>query len=468
MSNNVNSNTTNGMNSTRKFGTIDKLAYMFGEFGNDFMFMMPTAFLMLYFTDVLGINPATIGVVLIVAKVWDAFADVLVGRFIDLQPTTKNGKFKPWMIRFAPFLVVTLVLLFTRIPQVSGNGTVIYAFATYLIWGTLYSTVNIPYGSMASVITSDPIERTSLSTFRSIGGAIANSSIVAIVPMVVFVNNKANGERFTLAAIVLAVLAMLAYLACYKLSVERVVQVESKKKANLNMSLTLKGLVNNKPFMALISASIILLVSMMIPSALNAYLFKDYFHNTKAMSIGGMIGLLNLVLVAPVIAPLAKKFGKKEMASAGLLLSSILYFGLYFLPLKNAFVFVVLNYIANWGYNLFNFTLWAFVTDVIDYQEYREDVREDGTIYSIYSFSRKIAQAVAGGLGAFVLGIIGYIAKAPEQTAEVASKIRTVALLTPAIAYFIVFLILYFLYPMTKEALQEVHDELERRRAGKI
>lgn len=458
----------NSINSVRKFGIRDKIGYMFGEFGNDFMFMMPTAFLMLYYTDVLGISPASVGVVLMLAKIWDAFADVIVGRFTDLRPATKGGKFRPWMIRFAPFLAVSLILTFTKIPQLSSNLTVIYAFATYLIWGTLYSAVNIPYGSMASVISSDPIERASLSTFRSVGGSVAISGIMTIVPAVIFVNNKPDSGRFSLAAIILGVLAMLAYFACYKLTVERVVRVEnSENNTKLNIGVTLKSLVKNRPFIGIILASIVILLGMMVSNALNSYLFKDYFHNTQALSISGFLGFLNIILVAPAIAPLSKKFGKKEMASAGLLVSSVMYFALYFIPIQNAFVFAALNYIANMGYNLFNFTIFAFVADAIDYQEYRADTREDGTVYAIYSFTRKIAQAVAGGLGAFVLGVIGYVSKAPEQTVEVASRIRTVALLTPAISYFIVFLIMFFIYPMTKEVLEEIHDELERRRTEK-
>jgi len=123
-----------------------------------------------------------------------------------------------------------------------------------------------------------------------------------------------------------------------------------------------------------------------------------------------------------------------------------------------------LSFIANIGYNFFNFMLWAFVTDVIDYQEYITEQREDGTVYAIYSFARKVGQAIAGIIGGAALGLAGYVTQAEEQTAEVASNIRNLATLIPAITYFIVFLIMAFLYPMTKEALKEVQDELERRR----
>jgi len=206
---------------------------------------------------------------------------------------------------------------------------------------------------------------------------------------------------------------------------------------------------------------------MLLSGSLNNYLYKDYFENTKALSLAGLVTVLNVIFVAPAVAPISKKFGKKESASVALLFSAVAYFLLYFIPVKNAYLFVGLNFIANLGYMLFNFMLWAFVTDVIDYQEYRTEVREDGTVYSAYSFMRKIGQAIAGAVGGVALQVAGYVAKAPQQTAEVASNIRNLATLIPAIAYLIVFLILAFGYPMTKEAITEVQAELERRRTGK-
>lgn len=450
----------------RKFGMRDKIGYMFGDFGNDFFFIFASSFLMVFYTDVFGVNPAITGMVFLVARVWDAIMDVAVGRFIDSRPTTPKGKFKPWIIRFAPILLIFGILMFTKIPGLPNQFYLVYAFATYIIWGSLYSAVNIPYGAMASVITSDPVERASLSTFRSMGAALANMIISAVIPMFVFINNKADSNRFFIMAVIMAGLAMICYTLCYKLSTERIKPViPSDKKGSLGASL--KGLMKNRPFIAIVFASLVLIIAMLLSLSLNTYLYKDYFGNTKALSLSGFITILNLVIVAPAVAPASKKFGKKESASAALFFSAAAYFLLYFIPTKNAYLFVVLSFIGNLGYQYFNFMLWAFVTDVIDYQEYRTEMREDGTVYSVYSFMRKIGQAIAGAMGGIALGLAGYVAKAPQQTAEVASNIRNLATLIPAVSYLIVFLILAFAYPMTKEALTEVQAELERRRSDK-
>ena len=144
----------------RPFGMRDKFGYLFGDFGNDFFFTLVSAFLMVFYTDVFGISAATVGTLFLVARLWDAVADVTWGRFIDTRRTGKNGKFKPWIFRMSFPLVISGILMFVHIPGMSNGFYLAYAFVTYILWGTLYSTVNIPYGSMASVITSDPVERT--------------------------------------------------------------------------------------------------------------------------------------------------------------------------------------------------------------------------------------------------------------------------------------------------------------------
>jgi len=318
-------NNDNVVLSDKKFGLRDKIGYMFGDFGNDFFFIFASSFLMVFYTDVLGIPPALSGTVFLVARFWDAFMDVAAGRFVDSRPTTKNGKFKPLIIRFAPVLVVFGVLMFTELPGLSSNAYLIYAFATYIIWGSLYSFVNIPYGSMASVITGDLVERASLSTFRSTGASLAGTTVSTVVPAVAFVNNKANANRFFTTAVVLAVFAMICYTLCYKLTTERIKTTNSKEKKS-SLGVALKGLSKNRPFISQVCASLVLIIGQLFSGTLNTYLYKDYFKNTAALSLAGLITVLSIFIVGPVVAPLIKKFGKKESASVAVLFTSIGYF----------------------------------------------------------------------------------------------------------------------------------------------
>ncbi|MFJ5624522.1 MFS transporter [Peribacillus loiseleuriae] len=455
---------TNGV--SRKFGMRDKFGYMFGDFGNDFFFLLVASFLMVYYTDVFHISAGTVGMLFLVARLWDAVADVTWGRFIDTRKPGKHGKFKPWIFRMSFPLVISGVLMFVHIPGMSEGFYLAYAFVSYIIWGTLYSTVNIPYGSMASVITSDPVERTTLSTFRTMGANLAGLIINVVGPLILFVNNKADSDRFLMGAIIFGILSLSCYMACYKLSTERIVAHEGDKPKG-NLGKTLKGLLKNKPLLWILIASLIFMVNSMLIGAVNVYLFKDYFSNAKALSLVGLFQTATVFIAIPMVRPLVAKFGKKETAAAGLLLSAVVYALLYFLPNMNATQFIGVLTVAMFGYAFFSLVVWAFVTDVIDYHEYLTGLREDGTVYSIYSFARKVGQAIAGGVGGLAIAAVGYDSTREVQTQGALNGIHSLATLFPAAVFLVIFLILVFLYPLSKKrTLQLAVDLAEKRKAS--
>nr|WP_184524942.1 glycoside-pentoside-hexuronide (GPH):cation symporter [Bacillus benzoevorans] len=447
----------------RPFGLRDKFGYLFGDFGNDFFFILVASFLMVYYTDVYHLNPAAVGLLFMVARVWDAFADVTWGRFIDTRKAGKNGKFRPWIFRMSFPLVICGVLMFVHIPGMSHGFYLAYAYVTYIIWGTLYSTVNIPYGSMASVVTADPVERTSLSSWRTLGANLAGLIINVVGPMILFVDNKADANRFLLGAIIFGILAIACYMACYKLSVERIQAPESNKQ-KVNMSQTMKGLVKNRPLMTFLVSSLLFMICFMLIGAVNVYLFKDYFQSAQSLSMVGLLQSAAVFVAMPFVNPLVKKFGKKEVASGGLLLAAIVYTALYFLPNLNATQFIAVLAVAMLGYQIFNLVIWAFVTDVIDYHEYLTGLREDGTVYSIYSMARKLGQAVAGGVGGAAIAAVGYNATLSKQAPETLQGIHSLATLVPAATLGIVFVLIVFVYPLNKKRTEQLAIDLAAKR----
>ena len=366
----------------RPFGMRDKLGYLFGDFGNDFFFILVSAFLMVYYTDIFHISAELVGTLFFIARLWDAFADFAWGRFIDTRKATKHGKFKPWILRMSFPLVLSGVLMFVKIPGMSDGFYLAWAFVTYIVWGTLYSTVNIPYGSMASVITADPVERTTLSTWRTMGAMLASLIINVLGPLIVFVDNKMDADRMFMAAVLFGVLAIACYIGCYKLSTERIVD-QPNTKQNKNFGKTMKGLVKNKPLIWILIASLIFMINMMLIGTVNAYLFKDFFNNTAMLSAIGFVQAAVVLLATPLIKPLVARFGKKELAAAGMALAGATYLLLYFLNDISSLQFVIISAIGMFAMGLFNLVVWAFVTDVIDYHEFLTDMREDATVYSI-------------------------------------------------------------------------------------
>ncbi|HHA4584526.1 TPA: MFS transporter, partial [Enterococcus faecium] len=454
----------------RKFGLRDKIGYMFGDFGNDFTFIFASSFLMIFYTKVLGISGATVGTLFLVARFIDAVTDITMGRIVDGSKPSKTGKFKPWILRMSgPVALASFLMYQTSMASASMSIKVIYMYVTYILWGSIfYTSINIPYGSMASAITSVAEERTALSTFRSIGATLAGMFIGVLTPIFIYTRDSSGaqivrgGSTFTIVAGVFSVCAVICYVICYKLTVERVKSDESQLKVSLLKSL--KGLAKNRALLSIIAAAIFLLLAQLLTMSMNNYVFPDYYNNAQGIVLMNFINpILMLVLVSPVSLIFSKKYGKKELASVGMFFSAIVYLLLFLIKPSNMYVFLVLTSVGYMGLGIFNTVIWANITDVIDDQEVKSGQREDGTIYAVYSFARKIGQALAGGVGGWTLSIIGYDSLAKVQSGEVLQKLYNSSTLIPAVCFFVVGLILFFVYPLSKEKVLENYNLLNQK-----
>ncbi|HCC1856775.1 TPA: MFS transporter [Enterococcus faecium] len=454
----------------RKFGLRDKIGYMFGDFGNDFTFIFASSFLMIFYTKVLGISGATVGTLFLVARFIDAVTDITMGRIVDGSKPSKTGKFKPWILRMSgPVALASFLMYQTSMASASMSIKVIYIYVTYILWGSIfYTSINIPYGSMASAITSVAEERTALSTFRSIGATLAGMFIGVLTPIFIYTRDSSGaqivrgGSTFTIVAGVFSVCAVICYVICYKLTVERVKSDESQLKVSLLKSL--KGLAKNRALLSIIAAAIFLLLAQLLTMSMNNYVFPDYYNNAQGIVLMNFINpILMLVLVSPVSLIFSKKYGKKELASVGMFFSAIVYLLLFLIKPSKMYVFLVLTSVGYMGLGIFNTVIWANITDVIDDQEVKSGQREDGTIYAVYSFARKIGQALAGGVGGWTLSIIGYDSLAKVQSGEVLQKLYNSSTLIPAVCFFVVGLILFFVYPLSKEKVLENYNLLNQK-----
>ncbi len=462
-----------GQSSARPFGLRDKFGYAFGDLGNDFSFILAASFLLIFYTNVLGISAAVAGTIMMGVRLVDAFIDVAVGRMVDRSKLGPNGRFRPWILRFAVPVAIASVLLYWTAPAGWGDVTKIaYAAVTYLLWSALYSAVNIPYGSMAAVISPDPTNRSSLSVFRTFGAFFAAVLISFTVPLFIYTNDAAGQtqvvpQAFFWIAVVCAVLSVGAYLSCYKLSIERV-QLPAKDRSEVaGMGSTLASLARNRAMVAIIVAALLLLISSMLVSAMVSYLWAIYFNNGKLQSIAALSGMLPTLLLLPFATKLSRRFGKRELSAVGVTFTAALYVLVYFLPLQDSPVaFIVLTMLAGLGFGLFNTLIWAFITDVIDHQEVLHDQRDDGVVYSVYSWARKVGQALAAGLGGWALGWIGYQAGTTTQSTETISGIYMLSTLVPGILYAAVALVLFFWYPLSRRVVIENTETLALRHAG--
>lgn len=463
----------NENNKVRPFGMRDKIGYMFGDFGNDFTFIFASSFLMVFYTKVLGISGAMVGTLFLLARVVDAFTDITMGRIVDSVKPARDGRFRYWVRRMCgPVAIASFLMYQSAMAGAPMALKVVYMYVTYLLWGSVfYTSINIPYGSMASAITDKPDERTALSTFRTVGATLAGLIIGTVTPLLIYTKDAdgnqivRGGSTFTIIAGVFALCAVLCYVICYKLTTERVKVEPDPDAKKVTLGQTFAAIFRSRALLGIIGAAIFLLLSQLLIQAMNNYLYTEYFGSAGAISITTILNtVLMLVVVAPLSVPISRRFGKKEASTVGALLAGTVFLLLFFLKVKNVAVYIVLANIGMLGLGFFNTVIWANITDVIDDQEVKTGQREDGTVYAVYSFARKLGQALAGGAGGWALSIIGYDQLAKVQTEAVINGLYTTSTLIPAVCFFIVALFLWFIYPLGKKNVEANVEELKRRR----
>ncbi len=455
-------------NSVRPFGIRDKIGYMFGDFGNDFTFILSSSFMLKFYTDVMGVHAGVVGALMMAARFVDAFTDVTMGQIVDRSKPTKDGKFKPWIRRMCgPVAIASFLVFQAGFANASYLFKVIWMTFTYILWGSIfYTSINIPYGSMASAISSDAKDRASLSTWRTIGSTLASLVIGVGTPLFAYVtvngNTVLSGSRMTIIAGLFSVMAIICYVLCFKLVTERVEVPQNNTKFSFRD--LIKSLVTNRSLIGIIAAAILLLLVLLTMQGISAYVFPNYYGNVAAQSMASLLGsIAALVICAPLATKLATKLGKKELAIYSCIFGAICYLLCWIIKPANAYVYVAF-YVASYiGVGFFNMVVWAMITDVIDDAEIKNGVREDGTIYSVYSFARKIGQALSSGMIGALLSMIGY-SSATAFDPEVVNGIFDISCIIPAIGFVGIALVLGFLYPLNKKRVEENVIELKKRR----
>ena len=458
------------LNSHAPFGIKDKLGYLFGDFGNDFTFILSSSFLLKFYTDVMGVSAFIVGIAMMVARFVDGFTDIAMGRICDRSKVTHAGKFKPWILRMsAPVAIASFLIYQSSLANTAMWFRIFWLFITYILWGSIfYTSINIPYGSMASAISREPEDRQSLSTFRSMGSTLAGVIVGVGVPLLTYdtVNGQTimNGYKFTVIAGVFSALAILCYFLCYFLVTERVTPQMSHREPH-GLGKMLRNAIKNRALISIIVASVLMLMAQLTLQSMANYVYPNYYNNAKAQSISTIAMLIGMLLAAAIAKPLARRFGKAEISVASNLVAAIISLLLFFLRPQNVWVYIGINLIAWLGLGIFTMVSWALITDVIDYSEIKNGIREDGSIYAMYSFARKLGQAASAGASGILLSLVGY----SQETAfdkGVLEGIFNISTLVPAIGFGALALVLWFWYPLHKkeveknvEILREKHGE---------
>jgi glucuronide carrier protein len=433
------------------------LGYAAGDAANNLAFSMSSMFLLLYYTDVVGITPAAAGTLFLVVRIWDAFADIYAGRQVD-KAMTRWGKFRPFILFGSLPLLLLSVATFTVPGGLGGTGKLIYAYLTYALLGLAYSLVNIPYGSLASAMTQVPEERAKLASFRSIGSALTMIMLAFIVAPQI--NNSDNLQQsLTLTTLLFVVIGFGLYLTLFKTARENVV----RDVAQVSLKQSFQTLRSNRPLMMLCVSALMFLIGMFSLQTVQAYYARDVLGDANMFIVLTVVSVGAMLLVAPFIPRIVRYVGKKPAYITASIITIIGSIGVAISPPETPVYAIISFAIYGIGMAAVNTLMWAFEADTVEYGEWRSGIRTEGTTYAVFSFVRKLGQAVGGAAAAYALGFIGYAATAETQSPETLDGIRMIAGFVPAVFITIGTLIM-LRYPLTEKVFGEMIADVKRRR----
>lgn len=446
----------------RPFGVKDEIGYVFGDMAGSFVNLFVDAYFLIFCTSVLGISAGWMGTLFLVARLWDAINDPIMGSFPDRWMIGKSGdKFKPWIKIFMIPLALSGVLCFLNVP-LEGIALHAYVAFAYVLYGMSYTGTSMPFGAMASVVSDDPIQRSKLSRARSIGGTIVGIVGLSIVPVVCF-DKQSNilPERFTLIAVIFGVLSIISYFVLLNFTQERIRQ-NSEKAEKFNYGKVLKATVHNRPLIGVMVATLGSMLFITGSNQVRSYIFKEYYARTDVMSIISLATIPILVICFPLVPKLVAKFGKKATLMAAIVSSTIFSVIPVVMEIKNVYIYSALVVLGTIGQTVFTMLIWALVTDCLDYSEWKFNERSDGSMYSLYTFSRKIGSTIASTGVSFGLAAIGFVSGSNVvQTAEAVNGIYFLVNIIPVVTCILELVGVGLIFNLNKETTEQMYAELK-------
>jgi GPH family glycoside/pentoside/hexuronide:cation symporter len=444
----------------QKLSLKEKFAYGLGDVGNNFLFDMGQIYLLKFYTDSLGLPATTAGLVFLVTKIWDGFADISVGTWIDNRKVGRRGKFRPFMLYAAFPLALLTVVSFTT-PDFSLTGKTIWAFATYMVFGTVYSIFNIPYGSMIPAMTRNAVERSDLASFRWAG---ANTGLflttVGFIPIVMAFDSMQTG--YVVAASVFAFAGLLLQYTCYSYVKERHVNTEKQQQARQSMSSSFKALFRNAPLLVLCLVNLFTFSAFNVKLAVQVY-FCQYSLND--ISITSLMGFFSIgcVFIGVAIVPFCvRRMGKKATYILGGCIWAVADLAAWFFA-KDTVSFISFACLAFFGTSFINTLNWALISDAVEYGEWKTGNRSEGLVYSFFTFFRKLSQALAGFIPGVVLAMVGYIPNV-VQTEKALNGIKGLMFIYPGVLAVATVIVMSLCYKLSDSRYNEIVTELNERK----
>lgn len=447
------------MNATNALTIKEKIAYALGDTASNLYWRLFDVFLFYFYTDVFGIPAATVGTMMLAARLIDALSDPAMGALAD-RTKTRWGKFRPYLIWGAFPLFFAGVLTFT-VPDLSEPGKVIWAYVTYIALMLAYTFINVPYGALLGVMTSDSQQRTSLSSFRFIGAFSGGTVVAYFTPSLVNAlggGDDALGWQLTLC--VYGAIAFAMYMVCFALCKERVHPIA---KSNHSPLADIKDLTSNKPWLVLFSLALIIMLTISIRASSGVFFLK-YFIQREDLISSYMTLYMIALAVGAAIAPVLTRFvDKRNLLIILMSLVALLSFAQYFVGRDDIALHFVIQGLIGLCLGPKSPLVFSMYADTADYSEWKNHRRSTAMIFSAASFSQKLGGALAGAIIGNILSSMGYVPNMTQSPESQAGIVMLMTLIPGAFALLSVLCIRF--YSLNEAQLHIIQADLERQKS---
>lgn len=440
---------------------MEILKYSFGGIGSNISFALLMGYLMFFYTDVFGISAISVGSLFLVSRLIDAITDPIMGMIAD-RTRSKFGRYRPWIIFIAPFLGLSVILLFFT-PDIGYDQKVIYAYVTYILYSLVSTMVNIPYHALTPVLSEDSNQRTQIASAKQMMAIPANLFVsAAALPLVAIFGGGKQGWMGL--AVLVAFITVVSFWLCAAGAKRHDVLEDTAGKPTKKVSLKdqLNVILKNKPLLLLMGAFGIQMLATSISNAVNMYYMSYNVGRPDMVPVIGLIGTFTAIPVALTLPSLTKRFDKKRIFIVGNILAASACALLFVTPANNITLVVAVSVLVTTTAQVSGIIGWAMLPDCVDYAQWKTGTRGDGTVSSSLTFINKCGMAFGGLIAGAIMEGVGYIAGV-QQSGVVLQAILTMKSILPAAAY-LLSMMLIMKYPITNKSFKVMLQEIEDRK----
>ena len=425
-------------------------------------FTLMASIFTLYCTNALGVDPMLLGTLVIIWTIWDAINDPMMGALMDkafAKKKTKNGKFRPWLLRSTPLLAVTAIALWTVPTFFEGIPLIVMLFSCKILYEGAYTMFNIPMGSLLSAMSKNDTERASLSSARGVGSMFGNMIPAMVGPVVIQLFGDTNTLGYTITGVACAIVGFVVCFLHYAMTEERVAVGEDSKSDNIKITDIVDVFKKNRPFVALCIHGLCICTMQYATQTLGLYMYSAVYNDLTYQTLGTLLSSPFMVAAMVGVPFLCKKFGLEKIIRYSLLVGGAIFgllFGMHMVMYVPPLVHGVVSGIAS-GVAMVSIQMqWGLVGEAIDYNEYATGKRTEGSIYGTFNLSRRIGQTIGNGFGLYALGWIGYVGTADAQTPATIFGLKVICVLLPAIFVIGSWAAFKFVWNITPEVREKI------------